>query len=135
MRSQLSFWVYRACIALVLLASFKSAQFMYEMFSEASAAILAADESNAVWVTALWSSFNTPILLFLISFSLVCRSGASVWLVAWLFLSEVAPVLFTSMENAAVGVLILLLSTVFIVILIVTSALVFLIRSGEIRKP
>ncbi len=108
---------------------------MYEMFSEVGVGILDAGGTNAVWVTALWSSLNVPILSFLLACSLICRSGASVWLAIWLLLSEVVPVLFTSIESASGGGLILLISTMFILALIVASIFVFLIRSGEIRKP
>ncbi len=135
MRSRLSFWVYRGVIALVLLTALKSAQFTYGLFSTVSAELLLEGESKAIWTTALWTNLNAPILLFLIAVSLIYRSGASVWLFGWFFLSAVVPVLFPIIEMGISGGLILLLAAILILALVITSTLVYLTKHDEVRKP
>ena len=130
MRSKFSNWVYRVFITLVLIASYKSAQFAYAMFAEANSKL-----TGTVWATALYSVMGTSILLLFIAISLLCRSGASVWLTGWLFISAVAPVLITAFGSTSTGGAFLLLAIASIVVLIVAGVLVYLIKTNEIRRP
>ncbi len=130
MRSNLSNRVYQVLVTLIFLASLKSAQYSYTLFDEANASL-----TTAVWATALWSVLSTSVLLLLIGLSLLCRSGASVWLTGWLFLSGAVPVLITTIGIADSGAVALLLLAVSIPIILVTIVLLYLIRTKEIRAP
>ncbi|WP_281856528.1 hypothetical protein [Litoreibacter halocynthiae] len=135
MRSGLSSWICRIAVILVLLASLKSAQFTYDTFLEANYDLLNQGDDRTLGLVVLWNLMSTPLLLCLIALSLILRSGTAVWLVAWLILSGLVPLLVQLLGVIDGGLAILLLAAVVALLLGVSGVLVFLIRSGELRKP
>jgi len=134
-QTKISNWVYRLVVVFAFAASLRSAKFAYDMFYEMYAQSALMTDSDVIWLTGLWAALSAPILLLLISLALVLRSGAALWLLAWYFLSEAVPVLISIFNLPFGGALILALITVLVVTLILVGLFVFLIRSGELRKP
>jgi hypothetical protein len=135
MRTKLSSWVYRGFVTVTFLAALKSIQFVYRLFSQGAGQMLADSGDKAIWLSVLWTSLSTSALLLIIAISLVCRSGASAWLAAWLFLSGLVPALIPAIGTGlnSGSILLFVVATVFT--LIIAGIFVFLIKSEEIRRP
>ncbi|WP_041767852.1 hypothetical protein [Pseudovibrio sp. FO-BEG1] len=131
-RTKVSNWIYRVFVVVLLIATLRFAHYMYilAMYGD-----VAEQSDLGVKLIALWGSMNTPLMLAITTLAVLCRSGASVWLIALLFIEVSAPFFLANASTGLDGGVVIVLMFFLVAAFGVASLMFFLIKRGEIRLP
>lgn len=126
-----STWVLYALVGAFSSLTLFFARFMYTAVSN-QGDVLGDSIGMSVKVLFYWGVMQTPLLLALITLSLIVRSRASIWLIVWLLLSDFVPIVVPLFATGEWLVKLVTVLVTGLMLCCIGLAFRYLIKSGEL---